>query len=1101
MSTQFSATGEATTSRRGSERYCVLVKLKDTDVMAAKYKSQKAFGDAIKKGNDAVSNLFGKNSVYILTDIYSVHRISPGEFGSIVVDPTANEAFIKYRDALPEGKKRNRASKDGTKFISVYDIEDKDNEVCILSEEGSAFRTNYVPGDIANFNRELSGSSIDLMKRYSIRSREQKDAVEVEKHRERAETFKRLFMLTGNSTDKLYLVGVWDLVTSNFAQFFSGIEHMRKVAGIAKRQDITNKRFQLAPHSDYPYTSTSKILQVSARFIIIGNPFPPAVWQEDADGSVMFTQHLRSFLGLPTVEHIEIAPDINIIGDETVSEDETVTGDEAINHQQHIPRLSTVAPPLTMYRVPPDLVNALSSSEVNTVLEQHGWPRSFGVVDDGVHSHATEAVIRAAASAVGLDAERIFSKAVITPVDVEQKPYWKYYMHGQIRLKRLFDDRGIVDNVISPSDGRVLARSCTTCDIMKDIKKFPEGRSMCRPCKQSAERVRLRGKDPKECSWCGGAHYSPGTKCEQCRARRKLTNLGHITPDMAAEDPKRHPEKCIHEFCGKPFTTTDFAFRNDLRVYRQECKECVSERARMECYSQKSRDRIEEKDLDGYLMRNAARLAALRERDPERFEAYRDVYNQKTSSKLVAIRGGARERGIHFEESEAELMMSKLELPCVYCMFVDPRGFPIGLDRVDSELAYTDANTVPCCKGCNLMKSNLMPHDFQRHVERMCTWLGLEPWDDLPSERSYNTTGLFLNGKTPQAAGRKVDLITHEQREELKRGMCFGCGATPAGGVDREENDEGYTESNARPACFPCNRMKSDRTDEALKHHLKCLLWVIRNPEECSTMLVVRKKTLVTVDEGSIVVADEESEEKNARDVARKKHFADRAQKKKRSEEDMMEDDGFETTPFNLVGKRLRAMELDGTDDNQPSAKRNSRNSWFAHKTDGPVIVYKTRPILQPVAKYWNGMSEVSSALSFDESWLGGKYGKARGNISDWNDDNGVALENDDDEYVAKRHVIPPGTPKNSPLWTDLPNNEGSAYNAFIEKCKKSDTSHERGTNDRFTAIRITDNVTVCTKVRASQLELFTGLKKSHVSKLFKGENECVRNGFRIIKT
>jgi len=42
-----------------------------------------------------------------------------------------------------------------------------------------------------------------------------------------------------------------------------------------------------------------------------------------------------------------------------------------------------------------------------------------------------------------------------------------------------------------------------------------------------------------------------------------------------------------------------------------------------------------------------------------------------------------------------------------------------GIDRVDSSLGYTNGNTVPCCKFCNMAKSTMSQENFMDWVKRI----------------------------------------------------------------------------------------------------------------------------------------------------------------------------------------------------------------------------------------------------------------------------------------------------------------------------------------------------------------------------------------------
>lgn len=46
-----------------------------------------------------------------------------------------------------------------------------------------------------------------------------------------------------------------------------------------------------------------------------------------------------------------------------------------------------------------------------------------------------------------------------------------------------------------------------------------------------------------------------------------------------------------------------------------------------------------------------------------------------------------------------------------------------GIDRLDSKIGYTIANSVPCCKLCNLMKNKLELSEFVDHVSKIFRYL------------------------------------------------------------------------------------------------------------------------------------------------------------------------------------------------------------------------------------------------------------------------------------------------------------------------------------------------------------------------------------------
>lgn len=102
----------------------------------------------------------------------------------------------------------------------------------------------------------------------------------------------------------------------------------------------------------------------------------------------------------------------------------------------------------------------------------------------------------------------------------------------------------------------------------------------------------------------------------------------------------------------------------------------------------------------------------------------------------VAFRNSIRDRG-SFSGSDLSFHVWKslVDSPCHYCgtlgsnkkadyssgkRLVSNKVIAInGIDRVDSTLPYVASNCVPCCKICNIMKSNLTVNEFLDHVKKI----------------------------------------------------------------------------------------------------------------------------------------------------------------------------------------------------------------------------------------------------------------------------------------------------------------------------------------------------------------------------------------------
>ena len=110
--------------------------------------------------------------------------------------------------------------------------------------------------------------------------------------------------------------------------------------------------------------------------------------------------------------------------------------------------------------------------------------------------------------------------------------------------------------------------------------------------------------------------------------------------------------------------------------------------------------------------------------------AFNSVYSQ--------YKYGAKKRGYSFELSKNEFR-EITQKECFYCgdektccrgesgkkyNFNGSFSFN-GIDRVDSSLGYTLANSVPCCITCNEMKNNLSLQEFIKHIKLIAIHNGI----------------------------------------------------------------------------------------------------------------------------------------------------------------------------------------------------------------------------------------------------------------------------------------------------------------------------------------------------------------------------------------
>ena len=90
---------------------------------------------------------------------------------------------------------------------------------------------------------------------------------------------------------------------------------------------------------------------------------------------------------------------------------------------------------------------------------------------------------------------------------------------------------------------------------------------------------------------------------------------------------------------------------------------------------------------------------------------------------LLVLRTASR-RSLKWELSEAEWESLAIQ-NCYYCdvppgNMISAYGFEYnGLDRVDSSKGYLLTNVVPCCRICNIAKTDMAQEDFYNWIRRV----------------------------------------------------------------------------------------------------------------------------------------------------------------------------------------------------------------------------------------------------------------------------------------------------------------------------------------------------------------------------------------------
>lgn len=199
-------------------------------------------------------------------------------------------------------------------------------------------------------------------------------------------------------------------------------------------------------------------------------------------------------------------------------------------------------------------------------------------------------------------------------------------------------------------------------------------------------------------------------------------------------------------------------------------------------------------------------------------------YRNTMSGKFSRYKAKARSRKIPFNLT-AEEFYSFWQLPCNYC---GSKLETCGLDRVDSNLGYQTGNLVSCCEQCNFAKLDRELFDFIEHIKKL--------YSNIVSIKSAKTTNHHYEYcESISFENRRFHKYYHSAKERnipwsLSREEFFSLWAAPCFycqspiekiGVDRINNDEGYSVGNITSCCETCNKMKLDYSIDEFSSWIK----------------------------------------------------------------------------------------------------------------------------------------------------------------------------------------------------------------------------------------------------------------------------------------
>jgi hypothetical protein len=220
---------------------------------------------------------------------------------------------------------------------------------------------------------------------------------------------------------------------------------------------------------------------------------------------------------------------------------------------------------------------------------------------------------------------------------------------------------------------------------------------------------------------------------------------------------------------------------------------------------------IENKGIEKYLEDNAKNAKAWRDRNPEKcveanekkkcnIKIHYDNYVRDANKKNIKIE-------LTFDEF-VEIVNS----PCYYCGIIQDKGFN-GIDKENFDGGYVKENSLSCCTMCNIMKGTLSSDTFLKRVEHILTYQGYIKGKLYPECFANHGGSNYSDYKYRANKIQKEFELTQEDFIEIISKKCYICGKKTdnyhVNGIDRINNEEGYTFQNIECCCGECNYMKN----------------------------------------------------------------------------------------------------------------------------------------------------------------------------------------------------------------------------------------------------------------------------------------------------
>jgi hypothetical protein len=311
----------------------------------------------------------------------------------------------------------------------------------------------------------------------------------------------------------------------------------------------------------------------------------------------------------------------------------------------------------------------------------------------------------------------------------------------------------------------------------------------------------------KQCSVCckfkSADNYSDTKTCKSCRDEFKKQD---------AKRDKEHVRELDRIASQKP----------ERKTVKNEWKENNYDKVVM--YNVNYRGRQHNENQEEYLKRNAETMAKWRENNPEKVKEINEKKLKNINTHYYNYKYKSNKYRLNFELS-LEQFDTIVKMPCYYCGIIQDKGFN-GIDRMDQTQGYVYKNCASCCKVCNFLKGSVDNISFLQRVEHILTKnTMITNGNYYPNAFANHKKNTYLEYRNSALSRNYIFELTREQFDSLIKENCYICGKISnevhTNGVDRFDNDIGYTIENTNSCCGECNFMKNDMEYDKFFEQLK----------------------------------------------------------------------------------------------------------------------------------------------------------------------------------------------------------------------------------------------------------------------------------------